>query len=150
MISQSNRELSIWKKVDKWFLILFMLLITGGLLTVYSSSMGDELTPIYDLSKDYGKQFLWVIISLFVGFIILYLDGNFIRNSSFIIYGIVLTMLLLVLLTPPINGARAWFKLGSFTIQPAEFAKLACSLAVAKLISCLIQIALTIGANNIL
>jgi len=135
MISQSNRELSIWKKVDRWFLILFILLITGGLLTVYSSSMGDELTPIYDLSKDYGKQFLWVIISLFVGFIILYLDGNFIRNSSFIIYGIVITMLLLVLLTPPINGARAWFKLGNFTIQPAEFAKLACSLAVAKFLN---------------
>jgi rod shape determining protein RodA len=135
MISQSNRELSIWKKVDKWFLILFMMLITGGLLTVYSSSMGDELTPIYDLSKDYGKQFLWVLISLFVGFIILYLDGNFIRNSSFIIYGIVITMLLLVLLTPPINGARAWFKLGNFTIQPAEFAKLACSLAVAKFLN---------------
>ncbi len=93
MIGQSNRELSIWKKVDKWFLILFMTLITAGLLTVYSSSMGDELTPIYDLSKDYGKQFLWVIISLFVGFIILYLDGNFIRNSSFIIYGIVVLML---------------------------------------------------------
>ena len=135
MISQSNRELSIWKKVDKWFLILFMMLITAGLLTVYSSSMGDELTPIYDLSKDYGKQFLWVLISLFVGFIILYLDGNFIRNSSFIIYGIVITMLLLVLLTPPINGARAWFKLGNFTIQPAEFAKLASSLAVAKFLN---------------
>jgi rod shape determining protein RodA len=135
MISQNNRELSIWKKVDRWFLILFMMLITAGLLTVYSSSMGDELTPIYDLTKDYGKQFLWVIISLFVGFIILYLDGNFIRNSSFIIYGIVITMLLLVLLTPPINGARAWFKLGNFTIQPAEFAKLACSLAVAKFLN---------------
>jgi rod shape determining protein RodA len=135
MISQNNRELSIWKKVDRWFLILFMMLITGGLLTVYSSSLGDELTPIYDLTKDYGKQFLWVLISLFVGFIILYLDGNFIRNSSFIIYGIVITMLLLVLLTPPINGARAWFKLGNFTIQPAEFAKLACSLAVAKFLN---------------
>lgn len=135
MINQSNREVSIWKKVDKWFLLLFMLLITSGLLTVYSSSMGDEITPIYDWSKDYGKQFIWVLISLFVGFIILYLEGNFIRNSSFIIYGIVLVLLMLVLLMPPINGARAWFKIGSFTLQPAEFAKLACSLAIAKFLN---------------
>lgn len=135
MISQSNREVSIWKKVDKWFLILFLILITSGLLTVYSSSMGDELTPIYDWNKDYGKQFFWVVISLLIGFVILHLDGNFIRNSSFIVYGVVIVLLILVLLTPPINGARAWFKIGNFTIQPAEFAKLACSLAIASFLN---------------
>jgi rod shape determining protein RodA len=127
-----ERDISIWRKVDRWFLVLFLSLLTAGMLTVYSSSMGDEVTPIYDISKDYGKQFLWMIISVFVGIMILYLDGNFLRNSSFVIYGVVITLLIFVLFTPPINGARAWFKLGSFTLQPAEFAKLACSLAVAK------------------
>jgi rod shape determining protein RodA len=106
-----------------------------GLSTVYASSLGDDIGSLFSWEEDYGKQFYWILISLFMGGLILLMDGTFIKNSSYIIYGIVVFLLILVLFMPSINGAHSWFKLGSFTIQPAEFAKVACAMAFAKYMS---------------
>lgn len=129
------RDINVWQRMDKWFLGLYLILVLMGFLTVYSSGIGEAPSSIFDWSEEHGKQFYWIVISLFMGGLILLMEGSFIKNLSFIIYGIVLLMLISVLFMPAIKGAHSWFKLGSFTIQPAEFAKVACSMAFAKYLS---------------
>lgn len=129
-----GRRISIWKYIDKYLLILFLLLLLGGYMTIYSSSYdGIDVGDFWSTSS--GKQLIWVIISLVVGSIVLLIEGSFIHNSSYIVYIIVLLLLVGVLFMPAIKGAKSWFQFGSFSIQPSEFAKLSCSLAFARYLS---------------
>ena len=129
------RGKSIWKSLDKYLLGLFVSVLILGLLTIFSSTYEGGKINLFDFTTIYGKQFIWVVISIVIGLFILLLEGQFIKNMSYIVYGIVLLLLIVVLFMDPIKGARSWFQIGSMSIQPSEFAKLACSLAVAKYLS---------------
>ncbi|MCB9194890.1 MAG: rod shape-determining protein RodA [Flavobacteriales bacterium] len=129
------RDINVWQRMDKWFLGLYLMLVLMGFSTVYSSGIGEGPSSLFSWSEEHGKQLYWILISLFLGLIILLLEGTFIKYLSFYIYGIVLVLLISVLFMPAIKGAHSWFKIGSFTIQPAEFAKVACTMAVAKYLS---------------
>ena len=129
------RNLSIWRNIDKPLLIMYLLLSVIGYFIMYSSTF-KELDIQSDFwSTKYGKQLIWIILTLFSGFFILLLDGSFIKNTAYFTYGFVLLLLILVLLTPPIKGARSWFYFSGFSIQPSEFIKLTLSLSIAKLLS---------------
>jgi len=78
---------------------------------------------------------IWIIISILLGTLILLVEGNFIQNSSYIIYAVVILLLIIVLFMPAVKGAKSWFQFGGFSIQPSEFAKLGCSLAFARYLS---------------
>ena len=129
------RGKSIWNLTDKYLLSLFLSILFIGLLTIFSSTHEGGSVNIVDFSTTYGKQAIWVLISLFFGIFIMLLEGQFIKNSAYIFYLIVLALLIGVLFMPSIKGVRSWFQFGSISIQPSEFAKLACSLAVAKYLS---------------
>ena len=129
------RNLSIWRNIDKPLLIMYLLLSVIGYFIMYSSTFkGLDIQSDF-WSTNYGKQLIWIIITLFSGFFILLLDGSFIKNTAYFTYGFVLLLLILVLLTPPIKGARSWFYFSGFSIQPSEFIKLTLSLSIAKLLS---------------
>ena len=70
-----NRAKNIIGKVDVPLLVLFLALVIAGLLTVYSASYSEESPQIYSLDKAYGKQLVWIIISLLIGVLILTLEG---------------------------------------------------------------------------
>lgn len=129
------RGKSIWNLTDKYLLSLFLSILFIGLLTIFSSTHEGGSVNIFDFSTTYGKQAIWVVISIFFGIFIMLLEGQFIKNSAYIFYLIVLALLIGVLFMPSIKGVRSWFQFGSISIQPSEFAKLACSLAVAKYLS---------------
>ena len=129
------RGKSIWKSLDKYLLGLFASVLILGLATIFSSTYEGGEINLFDFSTVYGKQIIWVVISIVIGLFILLLEGQFIKNMSYVVYGIVLFFLIGVLFMDPIKGARSWFQIGSMSIQPSEFAKLACSLAVAKYLS---------------
>ena len=119
-----------------WVLVaLYMALVIVGLINAHSSGYRGEDVPFHSLSSTSGKQLMWLGVSLFVGAFILLLETNFIRNSAYPFYAIVLLMLVAVLFFPAINGQRSWFGYGSFGIQPSEFAKTATALALAKYLS---------------
>ena len=129
------RNLSIWRNIDKPLLIMYLLLSVIGYFIMYSSTFkGLDIQSDF-WSTNYGKQLIWIILTLFSGFFILLLDGSFIKNTAYFTYGFVLLLLILVLLTPPIKGARSWFYFSGFSIQPSEFIKLTLSLSIAKLLS---------------
>lgn len=112
-----------------------MLMLIFGIATVYSVAFNPENPNIFSFDEKYGKQILWLCVSLFLGLIVFLIDSDIYRKFAFPIYLFVLSLLVLVLFMPPINGARAWIGVGSMGIQPAEFGKIAVSLLLAKYIS---------------
>lgn len=120
-----------------WLTILtYLLLVLIGWVNIYSASLDDTATGIFDFSMIYGKQLLWIILSIFLIIFLLSLESKFYERFSSIIYIISLISILgLFFFGKTINGATSWYAFGSFSIQPAEFAKVATALALAKFIS---------------
>ena len=123
---------SLWASIDGITVILFILLMFLGWINIYASVYNQEHQSIFDTTQRYGKQMIWIGAALVLGFFILIVDSNFYVFFSWIIYGIIMLLLLLVLVFGTVvNGAKGWFMLGSFGFQPAEFAKFATALALA-------------------
>ena len=120
-----------------WITILvYFLLVIIGWVNIYSASLDDTATSMFDFSQIYGKQLLWILLSVFLITILLSLEAKFYERFSSIIYIIsLLSILGLFFFGKTINGATSWYAFGSFSIQPAEFAKVATALALAKYIS---------------
>ena len=119
-----------------WILIfIYFLLVSLGLLTIYSVSFDENNPSIFSFSEKYGKQMFFILIALFCGFLIFLIDSNIYKKFALPIYLSVMGLLIFVLFLPPINGARAWLGVGPFGVQPAEFAKIASSLLIAKYLS---------------
>ena len=115
--------------------IAFIMMLIMGLATVYSVAFTPGDPSLFDLDKQYGKQSMWIGISLFLGLLVFLIDSDIYRKFAFPIYLFTLLLLVIVLFMPPINGASAWIGIGSMGIQPAEFSKIASSLLIAKYIS---------------
>ncbi len=131
-----RRQGNIWRSLD-WFTVsLYFLLMIMGWLNIYSASYNPEHASIFDNTQEYGKQFIWIITACVLAFVILLLEGNFIKKISPVVYGVTATLLVLVLIFgKEVNGAKAWFGIGSFGIQPSEFSKLGISMLLAFYLS---------------
>lgn len=128
---------SITGSVD-WVLLTLLLVLMGmGVATIYSVAYEPEHPSIFDFSQKYGKQIMWLGISLFLGMLVFLIDSDIYRKFSIPIYLFVITLLVIVLFMPPVNGARAWLGIGSMGIQPAEFAKIGTAILLARYISTL-------------
>jgi len=106
-----------------------------GLGTVYSVAFNEDAPSLFNFSEKYGRQLFWIIFSLFLGLLVFLIDSDIYRKFAIPIYLSTLVLLVIVLFMPPVHGARAWIGVGSFGVQPAEFAKISTSLLLAKYIS---------------
>lgn len=133
-----RNQRNIFANVDWATILIYLVLVFIGWVNIYAAVYNEEHHSIFDISQRYGKQLLWIGLALVVAFIILLFEGQFFTTFAYPIYGVVLLMLIAVLLVgSDIKGARSWFKIGSFAIQPSEFAKFATGLALAKYLSTL-------------
>lgn len=131
----SGRE-NVATNFDRPLLIMYLLLMFMGWANIYSAAYDPDHTSIFDQSKEYGKQAVWMAISLTLGAGMLLIRGEVFRDMAFGVYGFVLLLLVAVLLFgKEVNGAKAWFAIGGFGIQPAEFAKFATALALTRYLS---------------
>src|SRR5437867_10287509 len=97
-----------------------------GWLNIYAAVYNEEHQSILDVTQNYGKQLIWIGTSLVLAVVILVIDGKFFETFSFFIYGAILLMLIAaIFLSRDVNGAHSWIDIGSFKLQPAEFAKFA-------------------------
>ena len=129
---------NILGKVDWVIILLYLVLIFVGWINIYAAVYNEEHHSIFDVTQRYGKQLMWIVLALVIVFVILLVDSQFFTSFAIPIYGIVLIALIGVLIFGvETNGARSWFKIGSFKLQPSEFAKFATSLALAKYLSSL-------------
>nr|WP_262904502.1 rod shape-determining protein RodA [Tamlana laminarinivorans] len=123
-------------KFDWITIFLFLLLVGFGWLNILSASHIGADINYFDLSQPYGKQFVFIFLNLILIVLVLAIDAKFYERFASIIYIIsMLSLVGLFLFGKNVNGATSWYGIGSFTIQPSEFAKSATALAVAKHLS---------------
>jgi len=133
----AQRALSKDKTYDWITLSVYFSLVLIGWFMVFST-VYDEKNPFafIDITTTIGSQSLWLVISLVAFFTALTLDWKFWNTLAFPIYAITILLLILVLfLGKEINGAKAWFSFGFFSIQPSEWAKFGTILAVSSYLS---------------
>lgn len=130
------RQNKFWKNIDTPTLVLYLVLVIIGWLSIYSAVYDENHRSIFDIERNYGKQLIWIVTAFFIGFMIIMIESKFYSVFSYGIYGVTLILLVAVLFFGKyVNGSRSWFEIGSFRLQPAEFAKFATALVIAKYIS---------------
>ena len=123
------------KRIDWISIISFGLLLALGLGNIFSSTQAYNLESIFSFNP-FTKQLIFVLVSVFIFLFIQLLPFNFfIKYSSLLYVFSVITLLGLFIFGTEINGAKAWYQLGGFSIQPSEFAKPLTALALAKYLS---------------
>lgn len=127
---------NIFYGVDWLLVILYFILVGFGWVNIYAASSTEEKRYIFDFSTRYGKQLLWIALSIPIIIITLFFNSKFYERFASMLYLVSLISLVGVLLIgKKINGATSWYSFGPATIQPSEFAKAFTALALAKLIS---------------
>ena len=128
---------SVTNNLDWVSVIIYIILVIMGWLNIYSSSLSlSDDNYIFDMTQFYGKQFMYIFLSIPLIFVVLSADGKFYDKFSIIIFGIALLSLAgLFVFGKTVKGQANWYSFGSFGIQPAEFAKAATALALAKYLS---------------
>jgi len=117
-------------------ILLWLVILVFGWMNIYSANIMEADGGIFDLSQRFGKQLIWIAASLVLAMLLLALDAKFYVHFSYILYVILMGVLLGVLVFGrEINGARSWFVIGGFQLQPSEFAKPITALALANLLS---------------
>jgi rod shape determining protein RodA len=137
MMNNNNQQRSFFFNVDWLMVFIYLALCAIGITNIYSVMYNPKSPALFDLSTDYGKQLLFVIIGLCVGIVILLLDSRFFSSLAPVFYGITILLLMLVLVIGRnVGGNQAWISLGGgFRLQPSEFAKLSTCLLLARYLS---------------
>ena len=131
-----TRRDSIWKSLDWVTIVVYLLLIVFGWFSVCGASYDYGDRDFLDFSTRAGKQFVWIICSFGLGFVLLMLDDSLYDMFSYLIYiGLMLLLIVTIFIAPDTKGSRSWLILGPVSLQPAEFAKFATALALAKYMS---------------
>lgn len=119
--------------IDWLTLVIYFVFVTAGLFCIYASVYKETHPDIFDNTQNYGRQLVWIGISVFIGLLILLVDEKFFYAFAYPIYGITILMLIAVLvLGTTVKGSSSWIEIGGFRMQPAEFAKFGTALALAK------------------
>jgi len=131
-----RRVVNIWNSLDKLSVLIYIVLVFLGWINIYAAVYNDEHGSIFDISQQYGKQLIWIGAAFAIATLFFLIDTGFYSVFAYIIYGIIVMLLISVLfLGTEVNGARSWFDIGGFRVQPSEFGKFAANLALAKYLS---------------
>lgn len=117
-------------------MLIYLFLVLFGWVNIYAAVFNEEHASIFDISQRYGMQLIWIAAAFVIAMVVMLLDTRLFYAFSEIFYGITLLLLVLVLLVgKEVNGQRCWFEFGGLRIQPAEFAKVATVLMLARVMS---------------
>ena len=131
-----KREDNITNKIDWVTVLIYCSIVFLGWLNIYAVTYDESVsTSIFSLDLNSGRQLIFIAGSLIIIAAILIIDRQFFETFAYIIYGAILLMLILVpVVGKEVGGNKAWLGIGSFGVQPSEFAKFATALVVAKVI----------------
>ena len=123
-------------KYDLKSIVSYCLLVTFGIINIYSSSFNESFTSIFDSSTIVGKQIIFLIASSVTFIIIIFTKTNFFDRIALLLYfGSILLLLSLFLFGVERGGAKSWYLIGPISFQPTELAKLSTALFLAKFLS---------------
>jgi rod shape determining protein RodA len=134
MANRSNE--GVLQNIDWVLVMLYLVMVTMGWFNIYAAVYNEEYKSIFDTTQSYGMQLVWIVTSLFIAFVILVIDGEFFPRFAWPVYGaFVLLLVAVIFVGAEVKGSKSWIGVGAFRVQPAEFAKFATNLALAKYLS---------------
>ena len=140
-MQRHGNNISLFEGVDRVAIILYLLLVLSGLTCITSVSFEDAtITDFFSFSRFHIKQAVWACIAAVMALCILLLDSRYYHMYAYFAYAGALvftagTIVMPEAISPVTNGAKAWYEFGPVRIQPAEFAKIATALAMARMMS---------------
>ena len=131
-----RRDDDISSNLDWPTIFLFMALVTLGWLNIFAAIYDESANQtIWDLSFSSGRQLMFIAAAIVIVVAINIIDVRFYETFAYLFYGLILLLLFLVpFIGKEVGGNKAWIGIGSFGVQPSEFAKFITALAVAKFI----------------
>jgi len=127
---------SLFFNIDWIIIFIYLALCTIGWFNIHAAVYNPLHPSIIDMETNYGKQFIFIVTALILGSVILMLDSKFLSAFSPVFYGVTLLLLITVLFVGRnVGGNQAWIPIGSFRLQPSEFAKFSTCLLLAKYLS---------------
>lgn len=133
---QNAESPSVFRYVDWITIALYAILVLAGVVSIYAASYDFDHASIFSFQEFSGKQLRWIGLSFIIGFIILLTDYRLFETYAYPVYLIMLIVLAVtIVIAPDVKGSRSWLVFGPVSMQPAEFAKFATALALAKLFS---------------
>jgi rod shape determining protein RodA len=122
--------------IDWLTVLIYLALSLAGWISVYAAVYDEAHSSIFDVSQNYGKQLVWIITAIALAGMILLIDIKFFPAFAYVIYTMAILALIAVLfMGTVVAGSKSWFQVGGAALQPAEFAKYATCLALAKAMS---------------
>ncbi len=133
-IKNNEKEKGVFQSLDWFTILIYLILLAMGWMSVCGASYDfDQGGNFLDFQTRSGMQIVWIGTSMLLGMLILSMDDRLIESLSYVIYlGFIILLAATPHLSHDIKGSLSWIKVGSFSIQPAEFAKFGTALCVAK------------------
>ena len=139
MINASNNNISsrsILANMDWLAAGIYLALLLVGLVNIYSSEYNEGQNQLINFSMNYGKQLIWIGVSIVLGFMAMLLDSRIYHTISYLVYAFGIGLLVVTLVIgKTVAGAKGWIQIGGFQFQSAEVVKLATAMALAKYLS---------------
>lgn len=133
---RTNADPSAFRSLDWLTVCLYLILVVLGAISIYAASYDFDHASIFSFAEFSGKQFRWIALALLLGLIILLSDYRIYETYAYPFYVFMLALLAVtIFIAPDTKGSHSWLKFGPMSLQPAEFAKCATALALAKLFS---------------
>jgi rod shape determining protein RodA len=123
-------------RLDWMLILIYLILVSFGIVNVYSATFSETLEGVFDVSQAVGKQVFFLIFSLFIGMIILAINSKFFEQFATLGYFLSLLLLFgLFVFGKTVSGATSWYNIGGISLQPSELAKVTTALVIASLLS---------------
>lgn len=128
--------MSFIKAFDWVTFVIYLILVLAGWFTINAASYNFDNASIFEFARPSGKQAVWFGLAIFLIIILLCIDSkSYMTWAPFIYIGIMVLLFVTIFIGTNINGSHSWIKIGSFSIQPAEFGKFSTSLMLAWMFS---------------
>ncbi len=135
-MNNQHRNKFFGGEVDWFTVLIWLLLCIIGWFNIHAAVFDPEHPGLFSMETNYGKQSIYIFSAMLLAVVILIVDAKFYSSFSPIIYVITILLLVTVLIVGRnVGGNQAWIPIGSFRLQPSEFAKLATCLLLARFLS---------------
>jgi len=137
MIRQNvNKHPSVFRNLDWATIVLYLIMVLAGAVSIYAASYDFDEASLFSFAEFSGKQIRWIGLALVIGLFLLLIESRIYDTYAYIVYAAIIILLIVTrFVAPDIKGSHSWIVLGPMSLQPAEFAKVATALALAKLFS---------------
>lgn len=122
--------------VDWISVAIFFVLMALGWMNIYAAVFDESASAGFTLASRYGSQLVWIGVCVATAVAIMLIDEIYYHILAYPLYfAMILLLIATLFIGTDVNGARSWIRLGGFSLQPAEFAKFATALALARYMS---------------